>query len=328
MKYFLLPKAIKYHFPLVKKVKPFLKLFKGNAKAKKQASERYCYCVWLRHLSVLNDNNLDTSPKIVAELGPGDSLGVGIMSILSGADKYYSFDVHPKTTVEENIGLASILSTMLLDKEPIPNQEEFPRVYPELEDYSFPSRLINLSEITDNKLRKKSQIIDLLLENMESTVDSEKLIHYVCPWNDDRLLKKGTVDLVFSQAVLEHVDDLEGTYSSMSDWLKKGGLISHQIDFKAHGTSKYWNGHWSYSDYEWKLIRADHPYSLNRAPLSVHLKLIKKNGFEVIDVRPTSNYPSGRYKGKLDRKKLFTDFQKMSDEDYNTCSAHIVAIKK
>ena len=56
-------------------------------------SARYCYSVWLRHLVMASNNKLNTSPKIVAELGPGDSLGIGIASILTGSDSYYAFVV-------------------------------------------------------------------------------------------------------------------------------------------------------------------------------------------------------------------------------------------
>lgn len=32
--------------------------------------------------------------------------------------------------------------------------------------------------------------------------------------------------MIFSQAVLEHVDDLEHTYKTLYRWLKKGGIMS------------------------------------------------------------------------------------------------------
>jgi hypothetical protein len=43
-----------------------------------------------------------------------------------------------------------------------------------------------------------------------------------------------SLDLVFSQAVLEHVDDPEETYKTMVAWLKPSGYASHVIDFSAH----------------------------------------------------------------------------------------------
>lgn len=53
-------------------------------------SARYCYGVWLRHLAMANKSGLIMSPpKIVGELGTGDSIGIGLAALLSGAEMYY-----------------------------------------------------------------------------------------------------------------------------------------------------------------------------------------------------------------------------------------------
>ncbi|MBM4372890.1 MAG: hypothetical protein FJ098_14650, partial [Deltaproteobacteria bacterium] len=52
-------------------------------------SARYCYSVWLRHLVLAKDRGLlDQVPATVAELGPGDSIGIGLAALLSGATAY------------------------------------------------------------------------------------------------------------------------------------------------------------------------------------------------------------------------------------------------
>ena len=38
------------------------------------------------------------------------------------------------------------------------------------------------------------------------------------------------MDFLYSQAVLEHVEDLDNTYKAMQKWLKPSGFISHTID--------------------------------------------------------------------------------------------------
>ena len=69
-------------------------------------------------------------------------------------------------------------------------------------------------------------------------------ISYMAPWQDAKVIKRGSVDLVLSHSVLEHVQNIEETYEIMSLWLKKVDLMSHQVDFRSHDLSKKWNGHW------------------------------------------------------------------------------------
>jgi hypothetical protein len=128
--------------------------------------------------------------------------------------------------------------------------------------------------------------------------------------------------MIYSQAVLEHVDKLDYTYEILCRWLKPGGFMSHQIDFKCHQTAKEWNGHWSYSDFMWKLIRGRRPYLLNRQPLSIHLTLLEKLNFKVvcdIKIKDTSG---------INRERLAPRFKNMSNEDLTTSGAFIQAIKR
>jgi hypothetical protein len=55
---------------------------------------------------------------------------------------------------------------------------------------------------------------------------------YKAPWFDPRVIEAGSVDLVVSQSVLEHVVDLPATYRALYQWVKPGGWMSHQIDFQ------------------------------------------------------------------------------------------------
>jgi hypothetical protein len=55
-------------------------------------SARYCYSVWLRHLCMLHRHGLPTQFETVVELGPGDSLGVGLAALLTGAERYIALD--------------------------------------------------------------------------------------------------------------------------------------------------------------------------------------------------------------------------------------------
>ena len=52
-----------------------------------------CYSVFLRHMTFLRIAGVPQVPKVVAELGPGSSLGVGFAALIAGAEKYYALDL-------------------------------------------------------------------------------------------------------------------------------------------------------------------------------------------------------------------------------------------
>ena len=134
----------------------------------------------------------------------------------------------------------------------------------------------------------------------------------------------GIFDLIYSQAVLEHVDDLSSVYEAMHFLLKPGGLISHQIDFRSHEISKHWNGHCGkYSDFVWnRLLRAKKPFLINREPHSTHINLLRKFGFDIVcDLQIKDN-------SCIQRRRLAPRFKSMSDDDLITVGAFIQATKK
>jgi hypothetical protein len=130
------------------------------------------------------------------------------------------------------------------------------------------------------------------------------------------------LELIFSQAVLEHVDDLDETYQAMFAWLKPGGYASHVIDFSAHHLSPFWNGHWAYSDREWQLVRGQREFLLNRKPLSAHLACAEKVGFEILSIDRL------RDNGGLNTKGLSERFQALNCDDARTRGAVLVLQKR
>lgn len=43
------------------------------------------------------------------------------------------------------------------------------------------------------------------------------LFCYKAPWSDRRIMEEQSVDVIFSQATMEHVDDLTPRFRNMSD---------------------------------------------------------------------------------------------------------------
>src|SRR5215510_12622076 len=112
-------------------------------------SARYCYAVWLRHLLMAYGNGLSVQPKIVAEIGPGDSLGIGLAALISGAEKYYAFDIVKYANCERNTMIFDELVELFAKKENIPDEIEFPNLKPHLKSYEFPAHILDEHRLTE-----------------------------------------------------------------------------------------------------------------------------------------------------------------------------------
>lgn len=289
-------------------------------------SSRYCYSVWMRHLVIAYKNGLTNLPNVIAELGPGDSIGVGLAGLISGVEKYYALDVLQHATIERNMKIFDELIELFAQRSNMPGNDEFPKVYPQLKSYNFPYQILTEEKLENSLNEKRIRLIRDNLSDIHKT-NYDSIIRYVPSWSESEVIENCSVDMIFSQAVMEHVKDLETSYSAMFSWLKSGGIMAHQIDFKSHGIADEWNGHWSYSDLTWKLIMGKRPYLINREPLSTHIKLLNENGFKVIDVIPTKDYPSDTYKDSIQRSQLANKYRNLSGEDFTTTSAYILAKK-
>ena len=206
-------------------------------------SARYCYSVWLRHLTMVGAHGLLEHPRVVAELGPGDSLGTGIAALLTGAERLYAFDVVRYADPRQNLRVLDELVALLSRREPIPGEDEFPEVKPRMTSWEFPRTLLDDDRLRGTLAPARLQAIRDALSAPEGSRTGPIRLSYFVPWTSAGVIEQGTVDLVYSQAVLEHVVDLDPTYDALRRWLKPGGFMSHQIDFRSHGLAPEWNGH-------------------------------------------------------------------------------------
>ncbi len=297
---------------------PVLNRYVG-AKTGGTVSSRYCYSVWARHLVSAGYHGLNTNPAVVAELGPGDSLGIGLAALISGSTRYCAFDVVDFGRTSRNLEIFDELVALFRARADIPGPDEFPKVKPNLESYAFPRDIF-----TEERLERamEERRLATIRNSIMHPDHQDSLIEYRVPWYDAKVIDEGSVDLIYSQAVLEHVDDLDNTYRAMNLWLKPGGHASHQIDFKCHHTARQWNGHWALSDSTWRLIRGRHAYLLNRQPYSTHVRLLADHGFRVVSDQTVTS-PS-----QLTRQNLATRFQSLSDDDLVTSGAFFLVVKQ
>ena len=310
-----------YITPIVKGIATFIPVVRNFVERRTGGTDsaRYCYAVWLRHLLMAHENGLSVLPKVVAEIGPGDSLGIGLAALISGAEKYYAFDIFKYANYERNTRILDELVDLYRKKENIPDEIEFPNLKPFLKSYKFPTYILDERHLTEclkqeriEKIRKSLEMID---DNKETN------IRYFVPWCGAGFVEEASVDMVFSQAVLEHIEELEDAYEKQYIWLKPNGFISHQIDFKSHGITKEWNGHWRYTHFTWKIIQGSRPYSLNRQPHSAHVKLLEKNNFRILCDVKTENLAGIR------REHLAAEFGDMSSDDLVCSGSFIQAVK-
>lgn len=274
---------------------------------------RYCYSAWLRHLMTLDRYGFTIKGARVGELGPGDSIGMGLAALLSGASQYTGLDIFPFSAKANLKTIFAELVKLYSSKEPIPDQHEFPGIRPRLDTYDFPGHLIETRNL-DGK-------ISTIREELHQNIGEGTFVKYQAPWNSPDVIAGNSLDLVFSQAVLEHVDNLPKTYDALFAWLRPGGYASHVIDFRAHHLSPYWNGHWAYSDWEWWVVRGRREYLLNRQPLSIHLECAKKSGFVTLSLQ------CHQTQGGLPRNALSRRYRLLDDSDFETSGAVMILQK-
>ncbi len=296
---------------------PFLIRWRYNTKGTGgTCSARYCYSVWLRHLIHAKKNGYDDQPETMAELGPGDSLGVGLAALISGTARYHALDVFEYVNIERNIRIFEELVELFRRREKI-------LVDDESDFYDFPSHILDENRLRDSLAEKRLERIRHSILTAAGGRGGD-LITYKVPWTADDVIEKHSVDMILSQAVIEHIDErnLSNAYRLMNLWLKPTGYISHQIDFRSHGYATTWDGHWTYNDFTWKLLRGRRPFFINRVPFSEHVVLLKEHGFEIRCIIKKKTESTIR------PEKLPPRFYGMSEDDLSTSDVFIQASKK
>ena len=277
-------------------------------------SPRYCYSVWLRHLVALAGAGVDTNVCTVAELGPGDSLGVGLAALLTGATGYVGVDLLAHARRGASRDALDALARLFAARAAIPGRDELPEITPDVESLEFPRGLLEARLAAPRKLEAIRAAVG------GGTVDGVS-IRYVAPGHDTGTIEAGGVDLVVSQAVLEHVDDLDTTYAALARWLAPGCVMSHAIDFRSHGLTRDWYGHWTVPDPLWAVVRGRRPYMINRAGASEHVRRMQQAGFEIVGLRRTPAPPAPR-------RALARPFRDMPDDDLATAGCFVIARKR
>ncbi|MBN8436971.1 MAG: methyltransferase domain-containing protein [Candidatus Accumulibacter sp.] len=280
-------------------------------------SAQYCYSVYLRHLVIADQHGLATDPHTIVELGPGDSIGIGLMALLTGAEQYYAIDAVRHASSATNSLIFDELTKLLTAQTPIPSGGEFAEILPKLDDYRFPTKILN--EIRLSQFLATDRLSRLRMALASDLVTGP--IRYLAPMGRMHDIPVNSVDLIISQAVMEHIDQLDETYTECFRCLKPGGFMSHQIDLRCHDTAPEWNGHWKYADLTWRLMRGGRPWFINRKPCSTHIGLANHAGFN-IHAEIKQSVSSG-----ISRRQLAERFKELSQSDLTTAGVLVLASK-
>lgn len=229
----------------------------------------------MRHLALLEASGHRPELRTVAELGPGGSLGVGLAALLSEANNYYALDVIQYSDMELSMAMLDGIVDLFQRRTPVDLGYAEPGLGP-----VFPS--LWLSDEVLEKSLDKGRIATIREALAAADGRSGPItIRHVVPWSDPAVVQEKQVDLIVSTSVLEHVDDLDGTYAAFAKWLRPGGMMSHSVDFRSHFKTSAWNSHWEYPEAIWKLVVGRKPFLINRQPCSTHVGQMKAHGFEV-----------------------------------------------
>jgi hypothetical protein len=291
-------------------------------------SARYCYAVWLRHLALLSAHGFRAAGARVVELGPGDSVGVSVAALLSGAREATALDAVPHASPEGNQAILRELVALFGGRAAPPGDDEFPNVRPRVPGLRSLDQLVDAAAL-DAALApdRVARIAEELARPPGGAGGAH--VRYHAPWAPDAVAP-GSADLVLSQAVLEYLKhdggdggngQLAQAFATMRGWLRPGGMISHQIDFAA-AFGPEWNAHWAVGDAAWAVIVGRRPSYENRVPLSGYLELCARHGFEVLVAEAT---PAG---AGVARERLAPRFRDLPAADYAARGVHLIARRR
>lgn len=210
--------------------------------------------VFLDWKRALQDYISDPAPfagKKVLELGPGDSLGTGMLIALEKSEYYDAFDMFPLARSTP----ADLYSNVL------------PGVSGADDVSGLPDLVWNAIQATSNY-------------RFNYVVDPE--------FNLIKMARGRDYDLIVSCAAFEHFKFVEQTIQQLSRIAKSGCVLCAEIDFKTHSRwirEKDPNNIYRYSDFIYKLFYF--PGQPNRLRPVEYINYLKKFGWSDIRIFPS-----------------------------------------
>jgi SAM-dependent methyltransferase len=286
-----------------------------------QATADYSYAIWIKHLANLHETIGCGVPNVVAELGPGDTLGTGVAALLSGATRYIGIDKLPFARTGPTIEVANGLVPLFATRKSPGGEEGVPRFRHLLDKNGFLS-----SVLTDDLLSRSldPSRVRAILEDVSCVVrgaaPENGFITYVAPFAESSI-PLASVDLLLSHSVLEHVSDLRESMGMLHQWLKPGAVMSHQFDLRSHGLTHAWDGHRAFGARAWGFVVGARPFLINRLPFAAIVNIVESSGFRILTALRHHCEPT------LSRSQLAEGWRDQPGEELSTDAGFIQAQK-
>ena len=129
-------------------------------------------------------------PNTLAELGPGDSIGVGLSAMLSGVNKYYALDIVKYSKSETNLKIFDELVSLFESRSARPNKG-WPDFDEYLDDNLFPSHILDENLLKKSLSNKRIAAIRHAIENPpHHNIKGNIMIKYMVPWSEESIIEK------------------------------------------------------------------------------------------------------------------------------------------
>lgn len=215
--------------------------------------------LWNFFLNKYCGADFSVKDKTILELGPGADLGIGLILLSLGANKYNSLDIN------------NLVET-------VPDE-----IYEKLFEIL---RQQNIAEYSTDELSKQLEL---------TKQGKNDKLNYVCdPTFDMGRFENEGVDLVLSNAAFEHFDNIETTFSQLSKIVRPGGTLLAEIDLSTHTRwirDKDPLNIYRYSPFYYKAMRFSG--SPNRVRPQQYAEYLAKNGWSNIEVIPYRTLDQG-----------------------------------
>lgn len=228
--------------------------------------------------------------KCLLEYGPGDLPGVALLMIAHGAERVTCVDRFPLLSLSpENLAVYQTL----------------------LDSLAPPARARAMTCFAE----PGNPASGLRPDRIEYRIDPDGL----CGLCDE-------VDLVYSRAVLEHVNDLEATFRDMSRAMKRDALAIHQVDPKSHGLHRHNRLDFlAWPEFLWQLMYS-HKGTPNRLRVDAYRTAVRQARLEIMALEPT--LLADPLEVQEIRPALARRFRRLSDDDLRCLGFWLICRKE